>query len=200
MKKLIAVIAGIAAAVMMTCTAFAGEWVNENGRWFYNTGYDYVLTGWNWIYETDGLARCYYFDSTGCCLTGAMTPDGYLVNNDGAWVSNGQVVTKGYESGMHIETDYSRAGGRYHTTSQRYADGSINTYGPDDFPVDVYFDGGCYVVSYYGDNQQSTEFFANYFTRYSYESQDRQKKLDFIDENNFRIIDNTYGTETCFSR
>jgi hypothetical protein len=201
MKKHIAVIAGIVAAVMMTCTAFAGEWVDENGRWFYNTGHETVLTGWNWIYGVDGQAKCYYFDNNGLLLTNTMTPDGYYVNGDGEWVSDGRVVTVGYQSGMQKETDYSKVGGSYHTTSQRYSDGTVNTYGVNDFPVEVYFDGGaCYVVSYYGNNEHYTEVFYNYFTRYSYESSDRQKRLDFIDENNFRIIDDTQGTETYFSR
>ena len=201
MKKLIAGIAGIAAAVMMTGTAFAGEWVDMNGRLFYNTGYDYTLTGWNWIYGTDGTAKCYYFDNDGCAMKYATTPDGYYVNGEGAWVKDGNVVTIDYQNGMPVETDYSRVGGRYQTTSQKYADGSVNYYGAGDFPVDVNFNnGGCFVTSYFGNNEQTTEVFYNYFTQYSYESSDHQKKLDFIDANNFRIVDYTQGTETFFRR
>ena len=40
-KKIAGTIAAIAAAAMMTTTAFAGEWVTLNdGRKYYNTGYD----------------------------------------------------------------------------------------------------------------------------------------------------------------
>ena len=123
-KQLIGMVAGVAAALMMTGTAFAGEFVNMNGGRFYNTGYDYCLTGWNWIYEADGQARCYYFDNNGYAYTNRWTPDGYYVNEWGEWVANGQVVTKGYQNGMQIATDYSQVGGNYNTTRQTYADGT----------------------------------------------------------------------------
>ena len=194
-------VAGIAAAVMMTGTAFAGEFVNTSSGRFYNTGYDYCLTGWNWIYETDGQARCYYFDNNGYAYTNRWTPDGYYVNEWGEWVSNGQVVTIGYQSGMQIETDYSQVGGNYNTTRQIYSDGSTNYYNAGDFPVTVgYSNGRCYVTSYFGNNESATEWFENYFTQYSYESSDHTKFLDFIDANNFRIIDSNQGTETYFGR
>ena len=200
-KQLIGIVAGIAAAVMMTGTAFAGEFVNTNGGRFYNTGYDYCLTGWNWIYETDGQARCYYFDNNGYAYTNRWTPDGYYVNEWGEWVSNGQVVTIGYQNGMQIETDYSQVGGNYNTTRQIYSDGSTNYYNAGDFPVTVgYSNGRCYVTSYFGNNESATEWFENYFTQYSYESSDHTKFLDFIDANNFRILDSNQGTETYYSR
>ena len=200
-KQLIGMVAGIAAAVMMTGTAFAGEFVNTSSGRFYNTGYDYCLTGWNWIYETDGQARCYYFDNNGYAYTNRWTPDGYYVNEWGEWVSNGQVVTIGYQSGMQIETDYSQVGGNYNTTRQIYSDGSTNYYNAGDFPVTVgYSNGRCYVTSYFGNNESATEWFENYFTQYSYESSDHTKFLDFIDANNFRIVDRNQGTETYFSR
>ena len=200
-KQLIGMVAGIAAAVMMTGTAFAGEFVNTSSGRFYNTGYDYCLTGWNWIYETDGQARCYYFDNNGYAYTNRWTPDGYYVNEWGEWVSNGQVVTIGYQSGMQIETDYSQVGGNYNTTRQIYSDGSTNYYNAGDFPVTVgYSNGRCYVTSYFGNNESATEWFENYFTQYSYESSNHRKMLDFIDANNFRIIDLDQGTETYFGR
>ena len=200
-KQLIGMVAGIAASIMMTGTAFAGEFVNMNGGRFYNTGYDYCLTGWNWIYEADGQARCYYFDNNGYAYTSRTTPDGYYVNEWGEWVANGQVVTKGYQNGMQVETDYSKVGGNYNTTRQIYSNGSTNYYNPGDFPVTVgYANGQCYVTSYFGNNESTTERFSNYNTQYSYESSDHTKFLDFIDANNFRIIDRNQGTETYFSR
>ena len=200
-KQLIGMVAGIAASIMMTGTAFAGEFVNMNGGRFYNTGYDYCLTGWNWIYEADGQARCYYFDNNGYAYTSRTTPDGYYVNEWGEWVANGQVVTKGYQNGMQVETDYSKVGGNYNTTRQIYSNGSTNYYNPGDFPVTVgYSNGQCYVTSYFGNNESTTEWFSNYNTQYSYESSDHTKFLDFIDANNFRILDSNQGTETYYSR
>ena len=127
--------------------------------------------------------------------------DGYYVNEWGEWVANGQVVTKGYQNGMQVETDYSKVGGNYNTTRQIYSNGSTNYYNPGDFPVTVgYSNGQCYVTSYFGNNESTTEWFSNYNTQYSYESSDHTKLLDFIDANNFRIVDSNQGTETYFSR
>ena len=56
------------------------------------------------------------------------------------------------------------------------------------------------MTSYFGNNESATEWFENYFTQYSYESSDHTKFLDFIDANNFRIIDSNQGTETYFGR
>lgn len=198
-KRIAAVIAGIAAAVLMAGTAYAGEFVDINGRRFYNTGYDHVLTGWRWIVGTDGKAKCYLFDNSGYCYTNTVTPDGYTVDEWGQWTYNGQVVTKDYEAGMERETDYSTAGGAYHTTRQEYADGSVNYYGPNDFPATVTFQGGCAVTTYYAGGQ-NTDYFYNYFTQYSYESESRRQALDFIDENNFRVLDFDQGTVTFYSR
>ena len=79
----------LAAAPM---TAFAGEW-----RWNHQHGWYYVnddgsspYDGWMWI---DG--RCYCFDAEGFLLTDTVTPDGYAVNQDGAWIVNGIVQEQG---------------------------------------------------------------------------------------------------------
>lgn len=75
-----------------------------NEGWFTDTdGYTYYLhaiadgnrgymyTGWNWIKGADGIARCYYFSETsdgtqGHLVKNGTTPDGYLVDENGAWV------------------------------------------------------------------------------------------------------------------
>lgn len=79
----------LAAAPM---TAFAGEW-----RWNHQRGWYYVnddgsspYDGWMWI---DG--RCYCFDAEGFLYTDTVTPDGYAVNQDGAWIVNGIVQEQG---------------------------------------------------------------------------------------------------------
>ena len=67
-------------------------WIkDEAGDWyFYSTNADVtegaMVSGWQWI---DG--RCYYFESeSGECpgkmFTDGTTPDGYQVNQDGAWL------------------------------------------------------------------------------------------------------------------
>ena len=68
--------------------------------WFYFNAYGYMLTGWQWIKGNDGRARCYYLnpnkDNTlGACLIGpAVTPDGYTVDENGAWTVDGKVVVR----------------------------------------------------------------------------------------------------------
>ncbi len=68
-------------------------WIAEQGRWWYRNGDGtYKQNGWFWLDGNgDGTAECYYFDQEGWMAAGGMTPDGYLVNMDGAWTENGVV-------------------------------------------------------------------------------------------------------------
>lgn len=77
-------------------TALAGEWRMQEGKWRYeNTDGTRMHDGWQWIDGNgDGVAECYYFDGSGYLLVSATTPDGYTVNQDGAWVSGGVVQVK----------------------------------------------------------------------------------------------------------
>lgn len=59
----------------------------------------YMYTGWNWIKGADGIARCYYFSQTsdgtqGHLVKNGVTPDGYTVDQDGAWVLGNTVQMK----------------------------------------------------------------------------------------------------------
>lgn len=48
-----------------------------------------LLTGWNWI-----LGKCYYLDrEDGHLLMNTVTPDGFTVDENGAWVEEGTVQT-----------------------------------------------------------------------------------------------------------
>ncbi len=84
----------------MAVTSFAGTWKtgaapNEN-RWWYDDGSgNFVSNGWQWIDDdNDGIAECYYFDENGWALMGTTTPDGCTVNENGAWIQDGIVMTK----------------------------------------------------------------------------------------------------------
>ena len=51
--------------------------------------------GWEWIdKDNDGVAYCYYLDSNGDAYIDRTTPDGYVVNAEGAWVENSTPVSK----------------------------------------------------------------------------------------------------------
>lgn len=102
-KKLLC--AGLAVCLTMGTglTAMAGTWrrgaaPNEN-RWWYDFDNGSYAMGWQWIDgNQDGTAEAYYFDESGWLLTGAITPDGYTVDANGAWIVNGQVQTKAAEA------------------------------------------------------------------------------------------------------
>lgn len=91
MKKLL--LTGAAAFFMtaaISMTSLAGQWRQDGtGWWYQNEDGSYVNNGWNWI---DG--KCYYFMADGYCLTGTQTPDGYTVDETGAWVVNGVAQTQ----------------------------------------------------------------------------------------------------------
>ncbi|RGY98366.1 hypothetical protein [Clostridium sp. AM58-1XD] len=95
MKK--GIITGIAVCFMtaaMSMTAFAGQWQQDGtGWWYQNDDGSYLNNGWNWV---DG--KCYYFMPDGYCLKGTQTPDGYTVDESGAWVIDGVVQTQGTEA------------------------------------------------------------------------------------------------------
>ena len=84
----------------------------------------------------DGVAECYYFDDNGWAVTSGLTPDGFLVNAEGAWVENQVVKTKkatrggggpaGVGGGTSGKTGSggggSSSGGGSHGGSHRYED------------------------------------------------------------------------------
>ena len=73
-----------------------GNWMQTNGIWQWkNTDGTFRTNGWHWLDgNRDGVAECYYFDANGFMVATGTTPDGFLVNADGAWINNGQVQTK----------------------------------------------------------------------------------------------------------
>lgn len=86
-RKLLA-IAGAALFTWNTAfTALAGVWNQDNiGWWYQEDDGTYPANEWKWIDgNNDGNAECYYFDANGYLLTAANTPDGYQVDESGAW-------------------------------------------------------------------------------------------------------------------
>ena len=79
---------------------FAAGWqkgTGENaGKWYYEKTDGTRRAGeWSWIDgNMDGIAECYYFDEQGWLMTSTITPDGYYVNSDGAWIENNIVQIK----------------------------------------------------------------------------------------------------------
>lgn len=96
--------AGVIATLMMAQTAFAGVgWQKNSTGWWYATndaGTTWHTNGWQWLDgNKDGIAECYDFDQNGYMYQGTTTPDGYTVNENGAWTVNGVVQTKNVATG-----------------------------------------------------------------------------------------------------
>lgn len=77
------------------------EWIRNNGKWYYFNQTGYMSTGWvqvsgQWYYmNQDGSMavgwvnvdnKWYYLTGTGACLLNTTTPDGYRVDEKGAWM------------------------------------------------------------------------------------------------------------------
>ena len=85
--------AGLALSALASSPAYAGNWVHDrNGWWWQEEDGSYPRSQWKWL-DGDGdcLAECYYFDSEGYMVTDAIVGMDYEVNEDGAWVEDGQV-------------------------------------------------------------------------------------------------------------
>ena len=64
--------------------------------WWYDLGNEnYLRSTWQWIdTDSDGVAECYYFDADGWMYTDTTTPDGYTVDENGAWTVDSVVQTR----------------------------------------------------------------------------------------------------------
>ena len=118
MKKVLVTAAIMTAAMNMT--AFAAGWQQNANGWWYATnesGTEWYADGWQWIDgNQDGTAECYYFDENGYILANTVTPDGYYVNADGAWIIDGQVQTAQISSGEENEEKFPLIPGEYYNT------------------------------------------------------------------------------------
>ena len=92
-KKLITAILTGCMLASAAITSFAGSWEKDQiGWWYKNDDGGYPANGWHWIDgDNNGTAECYFFNETGYCLIDTMTPDGYIVDANGAWVIDGIV-------------------------------------------------------------------------------------------------------------
>ena len=84
--------------VLSTNLVFASGWtkgISKNAWWYDFGNGDYFKSSWQWIDgNQDGIAECYCFDENGWMYENTITPDGYTVNENGAWTINNIVQTK----------------------------------------------------------------------------------------------------------
>ena len=137
MKKQLIVALGIMA--LFATNAYGGTWKTGEGqnagRWWYDyQDGTYAKAGWYWLDGNgDGVEECYYFDSEGWLLTNAVTPDGYTVYGDGAWVMNQEVQTRSAASAMSGDMDMASVerSGRYVIYATSFRGGELSDYDSD---------------------------------------------------------------------
>lgn len=95
-RCILTAVATTAMAISMGLTAFAGAWQQDaTGWWWQNDDGSYPVSCWQWIDGNgDGTAESYCFNTSGYMYANTVTPDGYTVNADGAWVVDGVVQTQ----------------------------------------------------------------------------------------------------------
>lgn len=98
---------------IMTITSFAGIWRSDsNGWWWQNDNGSWPMNTWQWLDgDNNGISECYYFDAHGYCLQATKTPDGYYVNENGAWTENGQIQTRQNTGGAAVNIGGSNGSG-----------------------------------------------------------------------------------------
>lgn len=104
-KKLL--ICGLVTALSLSSslTALAGTWKQDGkGWWYQRDNGSYPSSCWEWIDgNNDGISECYYFNEIGYMLADTTTPDGYQVNENGAWISGSVIQTKA----VNVQTNHS---------------------------------------------------------------------------------------------
>lgn len=81
-------------AVLSTMPVYA-QWEQTGTTWKYENEGSYLSNTWAWIDgNNDGISECYYFGADGLMLSSSITPDNYMVNENGAWTVDGVVQTK----------------------------------------------------------------------------------------------------------
>lgn len=96
MKKLMTAVLAATMVLGTTMTSMAASWQqNAIGWWWQNDDGSWPANTWKWLDgNRDNIAECYYFDGNGYMLANTTTPDGYTVNENGAWTVNGVVQTQ----------------------------------------------------------------------------------------------------------
>lgn len=95
-KQFMVFVISLLLTVLPAFPCFAGQWQQDEIGWRYQEDDgSYVVNRWQWIDGNgDGVCESYCFDESGYAYINTVTPDGYQVNEAGAWVENGTVQTQ----------------------------------------------------------------------------------------------------------
>lgn len=96
MDKIKGILAALILSVTISTISYAGEWAQDESGWrYYNDDGSYEVNTWQWIDGNgDGVSEKYYFNEDGYCLINTMTPDGSIVDSNGALVVDQIVQTQ----------------------------------------------------------------------------------------------------------
>ena len=114
-------------SLMAAGCVFGETWENTPLGWVYKTkdGSLHKKT-WQWIDgNRDGVAECYYFNEEGYLVLDGVTPDGYSVNGEGAWIENGAVQIK--TVALSLSTVSTKDGASENISPQREEDMERNS-------------------------------------------------------------------------
>lgn len=107
-KKSVLFAMAAAFTVLSSAPAFAGQWQMDNvGWWYLEDNNTYPVGGWMTI---DGAM--YYFNNNGYLLTNTITPDGYTVDENGAWVASIPQIQSGNGNSAY-QYNYEQLAGKY---------------------------------------------------------------------------------------
>ena len=146
--------------MLMGTTAYGGQWQQdrENWRWQEDDG-SFAANRWRWLDGNgDGISECYYFGQDGYLYVNTVTPDGYTVDENGAWVHDSTVQTQDGQAMAEAER-YTVIGGPNRLVSPNGLQGII----PFDMNLYQEFKSGQDSLGSY-----DYEFSIFYVTRYQY--------------------------------
>ena len=98
---LIAAFMTISAISIYAVTGHAAWQHNATGWWYQNPDGTWPKNAWQWIDGNgDGIYECYAFNAQGYMYQNTTTPDGFTVDSNGAWLTNGLPATRAFLGGI----------------------------------------------------------------------------------------------------
>lgn len=110
LKRLLTLSLAAGLSVSSCLMAFGAGWQKDASGWWYEEGAGFIRNQWKeiggkWYYfNQDGYMVCnawignYYVGADGAMLTDTITPDGYKVGSDGAWIQDDGKMMELYNS------------------------------------------------------------------------------------------------------
>ncbi len=131
-RKFVTIVCATAMSLSLSLPAFAGQWIsNSTGWWWRNDDGSWPANSWQWLDgNKDGIAERYYFNGEGYMLASTTTPDGYNVNENGAWVENG-VVQAMYANSVAPAQPQTNAPAQTETPAQTQTPSQVDTNIPN---------------------------------------------------------------------